>query len=123
MGYMTSNSSLVCSCGRTFTQHNALSYHQRTCPKTARRISGAFTKFKALLDGRKRRRLEVEEAHEEHELSLGLAHPVQQEVRYGQTYVPTPKTHCILQAGPSILPLQGYAGSGQVPYMLNGLTR
>lgn len=60
--------------------------------------------------------------HEEHKPSLGLAHPVQQEVRYDQIYVPTPKTH-ILQAGPSILPLQGYAGLGQVPYMLNDLAR
>lgn len=53
--------SLTCSCGRAFTQHNALSNHQRHCQKLKKRLSGALTKFKDLLGSRKRRRVDADE--------------------------------------------------------------
>lgn len=86
MGYMTGNTSLTCGCGRTFPQHNALNNHQRTCQSTARRISGALIKFKALLDGRKRRRLEDEATRGDHEAGTDPGSSSrQEEVRFDQT--------------------------------------
>lgn len=53
--------SLTCSCGRAFVQHNALSNHQRRCQKSRNRLSGALSKFKDLLDNRKRRRIDPDD--------------------------------------------------------------
>lgn len=53
--------SLTCSCGRAFTQHNALSNHQRHCQKSKNRLSGTLSKFKDLLGSRKRRRVDADD--------------------------------------------------------------
>lgn len=51
----------ICTCGRVFAQHNALSNHQRSCRKSKTRLSGALGKFKTLFEGRKRQRLNPRE--------------------------------------------------------------
>lgn len=110
MGYMAGNSSLSCSCGRTFSLHNALSNHQRTCSTTGRRVSGALTKFKELFEGKKRRRLQDEgillenEANYADQRTQGRA-----EVSYSLI------THIysltrIIQAPPCVPPLPEHSG-------------
>lgn len=45
-----------CACKRTFQQESALTKHQRTCPKTKKRLSSALAKAKEIWNGKKRRR-------------------------------------------------------------------
>lgn len=83
MSYMTGNTSLSCSCGRAFSQHSALSNHQRTCQTTGRRISGALVKFQRLFEGKKRRRLQDEGNFGENQQTVAPEIPESPEVYHG----------------------------------------
>jgi hypothetical protein len=45
---MESNAAFRCLCGKTFCVENAYGKHQRTCPKTKKRLSGALDKTKEI---------------------------------------------------------------------------
>jgi hypothetical protein len=55
---LESEGRLTCSCGRSFSQQNALSKHQRSCTRSKKRLAGAIDKAKSAWEGRKRRRLD-----------------------------------------------------------------
>lgn len=50
-------SRLTCSCGRVFSQLNALSNHKRSCAKTKKRLFSALSAAKEAHQQRKRQRL------------------------------------------------------------------
>jgi hypothetical protein len=49
----------ICICGRTFSVLQAYSFHQRSCQKTKKRLSGALEKAKEVWQSKKRRKMEV----------------------------------------------------------------
>lgn len=53
----------ICQCGRSFSQHGALHYHQRSCAKTKKRLVGALAKAKEAWSSRKKRRVENVNPH------------------------------------------------------------
>lgn len=53
----------TCICGRNFVQDNALTNHQRTCPRTRDRLADTLTRARALHRPAKRRRLADEKAN------------------------------------------------------------
>ena len=58
MASMAARGGFACLCGRTFTQENAYSKHQKFCRKTKKRLSGALDKAKDLWLSNKRRRVQ-----------------------------------------------------------------
>jgi hypothetical protein len=56
---LDSRATLPCACGRTFLQHNALTNHQRTCPRTRKRLAAALSAAQEQFEAKKRRRLEA----------------------------------------------------------------
>jgi hypothetical protein len=53
---ISTDSPRVCVCGRAFLQLHAFGNHQRSCPKSKKRLSGALAKAKELWGAKKRRR-------------------------------------------------------------------
>lgn len=49
----------ICICGRSFIQEGRLYFHQRSCQKAKKRLSGALDKVKDAWKSRKRRRVEL----------------------------------------------------------------
>jgi hypothetical protein len=88
-----------CICGRTFSLPQAYTYHQRSCQKTKKRLSGVLEKAKDILQSRKRHKAELEsllvvvaptlapEAASSYELPIPTAHS---EVRFPFTTI-----HCL----------------------------
>ena len=50
--------SQTCVCGRAFSVPQAYTFHQRSCQRTKKRLSGALEKVKDILQARKRRKVE-----------------------------------------------------------------
>src|SRR6266576_6788559 len=48
----------ICVCGRVFSTPQAFSYHQRSCPKTKRRLSAALAKAGEAWRAKKRQRID-----------------------------------------------------------------
>jgi hypothetical protein len=53
--------SQACICGRVFSLPQALSCHQRSCPRLKKRLSSALEKAKEVWQSRKRRKAEVDQ--------------------------------------------------------------
>jgi hypothetical protein len=52
---MSSQGTLECFCGRTFSQQSAFGNHQRSCKRTKKRLSGVLDKAKEVFAEKKRK--------------------------------------------------------------------
>jgi hypothetical protein len=55
----SSDASLTCTCSRLFSEHRALSNHQRTCQRSKRQFSDILLRAQDVLAQKKRRRIDA----------------------------------------------------------------